>query len=75
MRDESENNKGHDPRFADLAAVLALLAVVATAYAVIALDRPTPKLTSSIVPKSTDEWSQGVPRARRLKPIRAHYDG
>ena len=56
MRDESENNKGLDPRFADLAAVLALLAVVATAYAVIALDRPTPKLTSSIVPSQTVRW-------------------
>ena len=56
MRDESENNKGHNPRFADLAAVVALLAVVATAYAVIALDRTTPKLTSSIVPSQTVRW-------------------
>jgi hypothetical protein len=57
MRDESENkNRGHDPRFTDLAAVLALLAVVASAYAVIALDKPTPKLTSSIVPSQTVRW-------------------
>lgn len=56
MRDESENNRGHDPRFADLAGVLALLAVVATAYAVIALERPTPKLTSRIVPSQTVTW-------------------
>lgn len=57
MSDERENgNRRHDPRFADLAAVLALLAVVATAYAVIALDRPTPKLTSRIVPSQTVRW-------------------
>jgi hypothetical protein len=55
MRDESENRK-HDPRFTDLAAVLALLAVVATAYAVIALDRATPKLTSRIVPSQSVKW-------------------
>jgi hypothetical protein len=57
MRHESERkNKGQDPRFTDLAAVLALLAVIATAYAVIALDRPTPKLTSMIVPSQTVKW-------------------
>jgi hypothetical protein len=57
MRDESENkNRGHDPRFTDLAAVLMLLAVVATAYAVIALDRPAPKLTTRIVPSQTVRW-------------------
>jgi hypothetical protein len=57
MRDESENNnRRHDPRFSDLAAVLMLLAVVATAYAVIALDRPTPNLTSRIVPSQTVRW-------------------
>jgi hypothetical protein len=57
MRDESENkNRGHDPRFTDLAAVLALLAVVATAYAVIALDKPTPNLTSRILPSQTVRW-------------------
>jgi len=57
MRDERENkNRGHDRRFVDLAAALALLAVVATAYAVIALDRPTPKLTSRIVPSQSVRW-------------------
>jgi hypothetical protein len=57
MRDESDNkNRGHDPRFTDLAAVLMLLAVVATAYAVIALDRPAPKLTTRIVPSQTVRW-------------------
>jgi hypothetical protein len=57
MRDESEDkNTGHDPRLIDLAAVLMLLAVVATAYAVIALDRPTPKLTSRIVPSQSVRW-------------------
>lgn len=56
MRGESENNGGHDPRFTDLAAVLALVVVVATAYAVIALERPTPKLTSMIVPGQTVRW-------------------
>ena len=57
MRDESEDkNTGHDPRFIDLAAVLMLLAVVAIAYAVIALDRPTPKLTSRIVPSQSVRW-------------------
>jgi hypothetical protein len=57
MRDESENkNRGHDPRFTDLAAVLALLAVVATAYAVIALDKPTPNLASRILPSQTVRW-------------------
>ena len=56
MRDESENNRGHDPRFADLAAALALFAVVAAAYAVVALEKPTPTLTSTIVPGQTVKW-------------------
>ena len=57
MRDESQNeNKEHDRRFIDLAAVLVLLALVGAAYAVLALDRPTPKLTSRIVPSQTVRW-------------------
>lgn len=55
MRDERKR-RGHDPRFTDLVAVVALLAVVTTAYAVIALDRPTPTLTSNIVPSQTVRW-------------------
>ena len=57
MRDESQNeNGGHDRRFIDLAAVLALLVLVIAAYAVTALDRTTPKLTSSIEPTQTVRW-------------------
>ena len=60
MRDESgnsgNNDKRHDTRFIDLAVVLALLAVVTAAYAVIALDQPTPRLTSRIVPSQTVRW-------------------
>lgn len=57
MRDESQNeNGGHDRRFIDLAAVLALLVLVVAAYAIIALDRPTIKLTSRIVPSQTVRW-------------------
>ena len=57
MRDKSGNNdKRYDPRFTDLAVALALLAVVTTAYAVFALDQPTPKLTSRIVPSQTVRW-------------------
>lgn len=57
MRDESQNgNKQPDRRFIDLTAVLALLALVGAAYAVIALDRPTPKFTARIVPSQTVHW-------------------
>ena len=57
MRDESENNGEHDLRFAELAAMIALLlAVVATAYAVIALEKPTPTPTSWIVPSQSVKW-------------------
>ncbi len=57
MRDESQNEDGkHDRRFIDLAAVLALLVLVLATYAVTALDRTTPKLTSRIVPSQTVRW-------------------
>ena len=57
MRNESQNeNGGHDRRLIDLAAVLALLVLVVAAYAIIALDRPTLKLTSRIVPSQTVRW-------------------
>jgi hypothetical protein len=57
MRDESENNGEHDLRFAEFAAMIALLlAVVATAYTVITLERPTPTPTLWIVPSQTVKW-------------------
>ena len=57
MRDESENNRGHDLRFAELAAMIALLlAVFGTAYTVIILERPTPTPTSWIVRSQTVKW-------------------
>jgi hypothetical protein len=57
MRDESENNREHDLRFAELAAMIALLlAVVATAYTVIILESPAPTPTSWIVPSQTVKW-------------------
>ena len=47
--------------FADLRmyegkAALALFEVVAAAYAVVALEKPTPTLTSTIVPGQTVKW-------------------
>jgi hypothetical protein len=57
MRDESgHENRRHDRRFIDVAAVLALLVLVGGAFAAIHLDKATPKLTSRIVPSQTVRW-------------------
>jgi hypothetical protein len=59
MRDKSDHeNRGHDLRFIDLAAVFALLVLVAGAYAVIMinLDRATLELSSRIVSSQTVRW-------------------
>ena len=59
MRDESDHeNRGHDLRFIDLAAVFSFLVLVAGAYAVmiIDLDKATLKLSSRIVASQTVRW-------------------
>jgi len=55
MRYGDDRDKAAYQRYADLAAVLALFAVVATAYAVIAIytATPTPKFRSNAVPSQT----------------------
>lgn len=54
--DIPDKNNGHDRRFIDLAAVLSLLLLVTVTYAVVDLDKPTPKLSSMIVPSQTVRW-------------------
>jgi hypothetical protein len=57
MRNDIPNkNSGHDRRFIDLAGVLSLLLLVTATYAVVDLDKPTPKFTSMIVPSQTVRW-------------------
>ena len=86
MRDESENNRGHDLRFAELAAMIALLlAVFGTAYTVIILgetdtDAHLVDRTQSNGEMVTRAWPKplagrplrnGVLRQRCLRPLLA----
>jgi hypothetical protein len=52
-RHKNENDR-HDTRFVDLAAVLALLALVAAAYGVIRFDTAAPKIATSCPVKRSD---------------------
>jgi hypothetical protein len=57
LRDEYQNKgRRHDRRLIDLAAVIVLLVLVTTAYAVINMDKAKPRLTSRIVPSQTVRW-------------------